>query len=209
VQSIELDEAVLTADAAHTCRATASATIDSGGQYLPIVKRNTPRLPGQIAEIPLTGQNAAEVGEHHAWSERGHGRITRRVLRAAPATGVDFPGAAQVMMTQRHRRPINAGIRESRQIVYAITSLTGEQADPADLAEIEQKHWGCEARHHILDVTFGEDHCQARTGNTPANLSTLRDLAIDTFRATGHVNIAHARRHHTHYAERVLDLYEL
>ena len=61
-----------------------------------------------------------------------------------PAIGVDF-GAAQVMLTQRHRQPINASIQEGRQIVYAITSLTGEQAGPADLAEIEQKHWGCEA----------------------------------------------------------------
>ena len=60
-------------------------------------------------------------------------------------------------------------------------------------------------------MTFGEDHCQARAGNgnTPANLSTLRDLAIDVFRVAGHVNIAHARRHHTHHAERVLELYEL
>ena len=209
VATIELDDAVLTADAAHTCRATAQAIIDAGGHYLMIVKRNTPRLFGQIAEILLTGQNAAEVGEHHTWSERGHGRITRRVLRAAPAEGIDFPGAAQVMITQRHRRPINAGIRESRQLVYAVTSLTREHADPEVLAQIEQRHWGCEARHHILDVTFGEDHCQARAGHAPANLSTLRDLAIDTFRATGHVNIAHARRHHTHDAERVLDLYEL
>ena len=54
-----------------------------------------------------------------------------------------------------------------------------------------------------------EDHCQARTGHAPENLSTLRDLAIDTFRAAGHVNIAHARRHYTHQPERIFDLYEL
>jgi hypothetical protein len=131
------------------------------------------------------------------------------VLRAAPATGAEFPGAAQVMLTQRHRRPINAAIRESRHIVHAVTSLTPEQAGPADLAEIEQRHRGCEARHHILDVTFAEDRCQARAGHAPANLSTLRDLAIDAFRTAGHVNTAHARRHHAHDAERVLDLYEL
>lgn len=65
------------------------------------------------------------------------------------------------MMTQRHRRAIKTSIRASRQFVYAITSLPPQQAGPADLAEIEQRHWGCEARHH------------------------------------------------THYAERVLDLYEL
>lgn len=56
----------------------------SRGHYLLIVKRNTPRLFGQIAGILLTG-------EHHAWSERGHGRITRRVLRAAPAIAWTSP----------------------------------------------------------------------------------------------------------------------
>lgn len=113
------------------------------------------------------------------------------------------------MMTLRHRRPIGDGGRESRQIVYAITSLGPDQAGPGDLAEIQQRHWACEACHHILDVTFREDHCQARAGHAPENLSTLRDLAIDAFRAAGHVNIAHARRHHTHDTERVLDLYGL
>jgi predicted transposase YbfD/YdcC len=209
VETIELEDAVLTADAAHTCRATAQAVIDSGGHYVLYAKGNQPTLFGQIAEILLTAPDAEHAGELHAWSERGHGRITRRVLRTAPADAVDFPGAKQVMMTLRHRRPIGQGGRESRQIVYAVTSLEPAQAGPGDLAAIQQRHWACEARHHILDVTFGEDHCQARAGHAPANLSTLRDLAIDAIRAGGHVNIAHARRHHTQNPERVLDLYEL
>jgi len=83
-----------------------------------------------------------------SWSGRGHGRITRRVLRAALARGIDFPGAHQVMMTMRHRRPIGAGGRESRQIVYAVTSLEPESTGPADLAAIQQRHWACEGRHH-------------------------------------------------------------
>jgi hypothetical protein len=41
------------------------------------------------------------------------------------------------------------------------------------------------------------------------NMANLRNLAIDTFRANGHVNIAHARRHHAHDYNRVLDLYGL
>lgn len=158
-------------------------------------------VPGKTNETPALRAYVQTIDLDEA--------VLTAELRAAPATGVEFPGAAQVMLTQRHRRPIGAGGRESRQLVYAITSLTPEQAGPPVLAEIEQKHWTCEARHHILDVTFGEDHCQARTGHAPENLSTLRDLAIDAFRAAGHVNLAHARRHHTHDPERVLDLYEL
>jgi hypothetical protein len=40
-------------------------------------------------------------------------------------------------------------------------------------------------------------------------MATLRNLAIDTFRANGHVNIAHARRYHAHGYRRILDLYGL
>jgi hypothetical protein len=112
------------------------------------------------------------------------------VLPSAPADGVEFPGAAQVMPTQRHQRPIRAACRESRQILYAVTSPTPHQAGPGELAVIQQSHWTCEARHHILDVTFGEDHCQARQGHAPENLSTLRDLAIDTFRAGNWIGVS-------------------
>jgi hypothetical protein len=63
--------------------------------------------------------------------------------------------------------------------------------------------------HHVRDTTFDEDHSQVRTGNAPMNMANLRNLAIDTFRANGHVNIAHARRHHAHDYNRVLDLYGL
>jgi hypothetical protein len=40
-------------------------------------------------------------------------------------------------------------------------------------------------------------------------MAALRNLAIDTCRANGHVNIAHARRHFAHNYHRVLDLYGL
>jgi len=95
-----------------------------------IVNRNQPTLFGKLAEILPTGPNAAENGQSHAWSERGHGRITCRVLRAADAPRVDFSGTAQVMMTLRYRRPIGAGVRESKEITYAITSLAADQATP-------------------------------------------------------------------------------
>jgi len=110
VTTIGLDEAVLTADAAHTCCATAQAIIDAGKYYLPIVKRNQPTLFGQIAEILLTG-------EVHTWSERGHGRITRRALRSAPADRVEFPGAKQVMMTMRHRKTWNTPASRCRHLL--------------------------------------------------------------------------------------------
>lgn len=129
-------------------------------------------------------------------------------MRVAPADGIDFPGAAQILRTVRYRSPTH-GPRTSKEITFAITSLPPDQTGPEQLAHAQQHHWSRETRHRILDVTFGEDACRARTGHAAQNLSTLRDLAISAHKTAGHANHAAARRHHTHSPEEVLALYEL
>jgi hypothetical protein len=48
--------------------------------------------------------------------------------------------------------------------------------------------------HHVRDVTFREDLHQARTGNGPAVMATLRNTAIGYHRTSGETNIARATR---------------
>jgi hypothetical protein len=48
--------------------------------------------------------------------------------------------------------------------------------------------------HHVRDVTFREDLHQARAGNGPAVIATLRNAAIGWHRTTGATNIARATR---------------
>ena len=45
--------------------------------------------------------------------------------------------------------------------------------------------------------------------NAPANLASLRNLVIGTFRRAGHVNIAHARNLHANSYDRVRTLFNL
>ncbi|MDP9461366.1 MAG: ISAs1 family transposase, partial [Actinomycetota bacterium] len=83
------------------------------------------------------------------------------------------------------------------QTVYAITSLDHRAADPALLATWVRGHWSIEARlHWVRDVAFAEDHSQVRTDNGPTNLPSLRTLAINALRLTGHTNIAAGLRQH-------------
>lgn len=56
---------------------------------------------------------------------------------------------------------------------------------------------------HGNNVTFGDDYSQSRAGNSLTDLSTLHDVANDTFHTVGHVNLAYVRRHYIHYAERI------
>ena len=198
---------VATADAAHCQHATAQAIITAGGDYLLVLKANQTGLLKQVAPL-LAGPDTDWAEHRHDSTNRGHARTEQRHLRVAAATGITFPHAAQVFRTVRYTGGLD-GQRTGKQVVYGITSLTDRHADPAQIAAYQRDHWRIESTHYVRDVTFAEDHCQARTGHGPQNLAAFRNLAIDTLRAAGHINIAHARRHHTHHYTRVLDLYGL
>jgi hypothetical protein len=60
--------------------------------------------------------------------------------------------------------------------------------------------------HWIRDVVFAEDHSQIRTGNGPAVMATLRNLAVSRHRLAGATNIAAACRHVARHPKRVLRL---
>jgi predicted transposase YbfD/YdcC len=60
--------------------------------------------------------------------------------------------------------------------------------------------------HWIRDVTFAEDHSQIRTGNGPAVMASLRNLAISRHRLAGSTNIAAACRHTSRHPIRATNL---
>lgn len=61
--------------------------------------------------------------------------------------------------------------------VYAVTSLTAEQATPAELARLIRSHWKIEALYHVRDVTFAEEASHLRTGPAPAPRAMRPGLA--------------------------------
>ncbi|UUU29453.1 transposase [Streptomyces sp. CA-210063] len=74
---------------------------------------------------------------------------------------------------------------------YAITDLTSAEASPQKIARMARSQWTIEnLLHHVRDTTFSEDASKVRTGHGPANMATLRNLAINALRAAGHRNIA-------------------
>jgi hypothetical protein len=74
-------------------------------------------------------------------------------------------------------------------------SLPADQAQPAELGTWVRSEWHIENRlHYIRDVTLGEDAQQARTGNGPAVMATLRNTSIGYHRGNGATNIARATR---------------
>jgi predicted transposase YbfD/YdcC len=183
---------VITLDALHTQRATAEAIVARGADYVMTVKANQPQLLAAVSQT-LTGPTAAFPGEHTA-HHRGHGRTETRILRAAPATGIDFPHAAQAFRVVRYTGGLD-GAHRRKEVVHGISSLTAARADEPAVAGLVRHHWSIEnGVHWVRDVTLGEDASRVRTGNAPAVLAALRNLVIATIRHAGATNIAAATR---------------
>ena len=150
---IDLAGAVVTADALHAQRAHAEYLAGQrGAHYLITVKGNQPGLRAQLAGLPWRQIPAA-----HDTREKGHGRAERRILKVpAVAAGLAFPHAAQAIQIVRRRRPLTGknSKRWSTETVYAITSLTALQAQPAELARLARGHWFIEDRLHRASKTL-------------------------------------------------------
>ncbi|MDQ2812604.1 MAG: ISAs1 family transposase [Actinomycetota bacterium] len=196
LEPLDLDGAVVTFDALHTVRANMNwLATEKKGHYIAVVKKNQPLLHARVRALPWR-----QVPAGSTTREAGHGRTGTRTLKAAHASGLDFPGARQAIKITRWRKDTATG-KTSRETVYAVTSLTSADATPQDLARLVREHWSIEVHHHIRDLTFGEDTSTSRTGSGPANLATIRAAITAAIKDAGYLHIPEGRRDHTTPAE--------
>lgn len=202
LDALDITGAVVTADAMHCQRDTATAIRKRGGHYILTVKANQPSLRARVKALPWK-----EIPPLAVTRERGHGRQDTRTLKATELTsGIGFPGAVQVLRLTRTRTTRKTGKR-TRETVYAITSLAAADAAPERIATWLRGHWAIENQlHWIRDVDYDEDRSRVRTGSAPQLMATLRNTAISLLRLAGHTNIAAALRHHTRDFNRPIEL---
>jgi predicted transposase YbfD/YdcC len=63
--------------------------------------------------------------------------------------------------------------------------LSSSQADAAELGRLIRNHWSVENQcHHLLDVTYHEDHCQVRDKSAAHNLTLLRELSTKVLKTS-------------------------
>ena len=178
------------ADALHTQTGHATEVAARQAELMVQVKGNQPTLFKQLKRLPW-----AQIPVGDRIRDRGHGRRETRTVKAVTVQtpgGIGFPHALQAVRVTRTR--IVAG-KTSRETAYLTVSLPAGHATARDLQTWIRRHWHIENRlHHVRDVTFREDLHQARTGNGPAIIATLRNTAIGWHRTTGATNIARATR---------------
>lgn len=196
---MNIDGAVITADALHAQRETAQFICDHDADYVLTVKNNQPGLRAALAGLPWSKIPAQRATEH------SHGRTVTRTIKAVQAPAwIEFSGAAQIVQVRRTRTTKG---KRSTEVVYLICSRSMIQAPPEMVAAWIQSHWAIENRlHWVRDVTFDEDRSQIRTGSGPAMMAALRNLAISLHRLAGATNIAAALRYHARDPQRLIKL---
>jgi predicted transposase YbfD/YdcC len=195
LEQIVLTGRILTMDALLTQRQVAQTIVDSGGDYVMIVKNNQPQLRADI-ELVFALPPWGDYQPSTRTVESGHGRIESRNLTTSEAlVGYsDWPGLAQVFEVGRHVIEKKTG-KERVELVYGVTSLSAKRATPERLLELVRGHWAIENKSHwVRDVTFDEDRSQVRSGNIPQVMAALRNTAIGLLRSAGYPNIAKAGR---------------
>uniref|UniRef100_A0AAU1I8F2 ISAs1 family transposase n=1 Tax=Streptomyces sp. NBC_00180 TaxID=2903632 RepID=A0AAU1I8F2_9ACTN len=205
LEPLDLAGTVVTFDALHSVKANVSWLVETKkAHYIAVIKTNQPTAHRRLAALPWR-----DIAVQHTASGTGHGRRESRSIKtcgiADELGGIPFPHAR--LAIRIHRRRKLTGRRESRESVYAVTSLDAHQACPADLAAAIRGHWGVEnSSHHIRDVTFAEDASTVHTGTAPRAMATFRNLAIGVLKVLGADNIAKTTRAIRDEPERALPI---
>jgi predicted transposase YbfD/YdcC len=188
---LDLAGVVATFDALHTVKAQAKWLVEvKNAHYVAIVKRGQKNLYRQLKSLPWS-----EMPTGDRAGGRSHGRQESRSISGIDATagGLPFPGAVTAIKLHRRRKP--KGNKETRETVYAVTSLQAHQTTPVHIAALVRGQWSIENRdHHVRDTTFAEDASRLRTGTAPRAMAIFRKLAIGALRLAGVTNLAKATR---------------
>jgi predicted transposase YbfD/YdcC len=165
--------AVVTFDALHSVKANISWLVQAKKACcIVVIKTNQPTAHGQLAALPWR-----DIAVQHTASCSGNGRRESRSIKTcgiADELGpIAFPHARLAIRVLRRRR--QTGRSETRESIYAVTSLDAHETSPCDLAAAIRGHWGVEnSSHHIRDGTFAEDASTAHAGTAPRAMATLR-----------------------------------
>ncbi len=196
--ALVLEGRVVTADALLTQREIAQTILDSGGEYLMVVKENQPTLHADIvATFAPEADDTGLVGSACTVSQHGE-RIEYRRLTASTALvgDSDWPGLQQALRIERRVIHQRTGRLLRAETAYAVTSASPRRATPPQLLALWRGHWGIEnCLHYIRDVAFDEDRATVRARHAPQVLAAFRNAAIGLIRRLRTTKITATCRH--------------
>ena len=188
LDTLVLKGCIVTMDALGCQTEVVEKIVTQGGDYVLAVKDNQKNLSQAIVEffdtaIAFDFRNIAV--QKCTTVEKNNGRIeTRRAVFVSDVSWMDTP------MREGWKKLAAVGMIESEQETKGQVSVDRRYfIVSAGVKTVEQfayaarAHWGVEAMHWVLDVTFREDDCRVRKGHAARNLSAIRKFALSALRA--------------------------
>jgi len=187
LDTLVLKGCIVTMDALGCQTDVAGKIVAQGGDYVLAVKDNQKTLSQAIVEFFATAEaldfRHIDV-QKRDWIDKDHGRLeTRRAVLVTDVSWMDKPmregwkKLAAVGMIESEMGIKGKVSVERRYFIISAGIKTVEQ-----FAHAARAHWGVEAMHWVLDVTFREDDCRVRKGHAAQNLSAIRKFALSAFR---------------------------
>lgn len=180
VQQTNCAGVLITADALHTRPRFARRIRKQQGHYVFIVKGNRAELEAEIRSLFALPPTPTYPVRTAKTVEPGHGRlITRQIWTSTElnlALKDEWCDVAQVFVLERRGWRQGKAVYES---VCGLTSLSPQQASPAQLLAYVQRHWHIENRcHWRRDATLREDACTVRQPWVATILAVLNSAIL-------------------------------
>ena len=182
LELLELKACIVTIDAMGCHTEIAEKIIEKRADYVLAVKGNQPLLYEAIVDYfaVAIAANQPQLCQIQVSEDidAGHGRIeTRRFYLSSCLDTLPIPsrwkGLKSIAMVESER-VVNG--KTTRQQRYYLCSLSEISA----FAQAVRAHWGIEnSLHWVLDVTFREDDCRIRRGDSPANFNIIRQVSLN------------------------------
>ena len=182
IEMLDIEGAIVTADAMHCQKETAEIIIKNKGDYVLQVKANQGNLYNDIYAMfdEKYMDKADKECEYETYTtiEKSHGRIEKRkcyVLNDIEYFTnylAEWKGLKKIFAVKRE---IERNGEKTREISCYISS---KNTTAENLLSYTRKHWEIESMHHILDVTYDEDRCKLLTQRAQENMNIFRKMGI-------------------------------
>lgn len=187
LETLVLKGCIVTMDALGCQTDVVEKIVARGGDYVLAVKDNQKNLSQAVVEFFSTAEafDFRHINvQKRDWVEKDHGRLETR--RAAFVSDVSWMDKS---MRESWKKLGAVGMIESEQEIkgkvsidrrYFIVSSGVKTVE--QFAHAARAHWGVEAMHWVLDVTFREDDCRVRKDHAARNFSAIRKFALSALR---------------------------
>jgi predicted transposase YbfD/YdcC len=200
---VDLRNKVVIGDALHTQRQISIQIGKAGGNFVWTVKGNHPQLLQDLQDwfdpnVPLLPGMGCPPKDFQSatLTSKGHGRLEVRTLTTSSQLNdfLDWPFLQQVFQLQRIITTSKTG-KTRKETVYGITSLSAQQASPAQLLAMLRSYWQIENNlHYPRDVTLHEDQTRFKKHSAAHNMAIINNLILSLLTRSDFSFIPSARR---------------